>query len=121
VASGTFPAEESSVIFLSIKESDLATNHVKECLGEGKGKEEENVSEWWCVQVGWLVRWLVLSAGRHSHHGIWLGQSLAQKLHKNYCMCQKHYWFDKIMQILLMHRLEHATTVITVLPELSFQ
>jgi len=39
VASGTFPAEESSVIFLSIKESDLATNHVKECLGEGKRKE----------------------------------------------------------------------------------
>lgn len=59
MASGTFPTEESSVIFLSIKESDLATNHVKECLGEGKGKEEKNVSEWWCIQTGWLVRWLV--------------------------------------------------------------
>lgn len=44
MASGKFPTEESSVIFLSIKESDLATNDVKECLGEGK--EEENVSKW---------------------------------------------------------------------------
>lgn len=52
MASGTFPAEESSVIFLSIKESDSATNHVKKCLEEGKGKEEENVSVWRCL--GWV-------------------------------------------------------------------
>lgn len=85
MASGTFPAEESSVIFLSIKESDLATNHVKECLGEG---EEENLSEWWCVQTGWLTGWLVLSAGRHGHYGMELGQRLAWI--ENHCTCVKN-------------------------------
>lgn len=38
VASGKFPAEESSVIFLSIKELDLAANHVKECA-KGRGRK----------------------------------------------------------------------------------
>lgn len=112
MASGTFPAEESSVIFLSIKESDLATNHVKECLGEGK-------EEWWCVQMGWLMRWLMLSAARHERDRVWRGQSLAQI--GNCYMCQKSYWFDKIMHILLMHRFKHATAVKIMLPELSFE
>lgn len=32
---------------------------------------------------------------------------------------QKYSWFDKIMEILLMHRLKHAATVRIVFPELS--
>lgn len=112
MASGTFPAEESSVIFLSIKESDSATNHVKKCLGEGKGKEEGNVSEWWCISGGCpkLSARGMAAAGSGWHKG--------QHILKT-ANWQKYSWFDKITEILLMHRLKHAATVRIVFPELS--
>lgn len=62
------------------------------------------------------------SGGAFKRDGSCDGSSWDKGWHKQkIAMCQKYYWFDKIIQILLMHRLKYAPTVKITLPGLSSQ
>lgn len=84
--------------------------------GGGRGREPERVVVCSDGMAHGVARAVCREAG-----ALWDGAGTkADTDRKSVYMCQKYYWFDKIMQILLMHNLKHAAIVKILLSGLSF-
>lgn len=84
--------------------------------GGGRGREPERV----VVCSGGMAHGMARAVCREAW-ALWDGAGTkAGTERKSVYMCQKYYWFDKIMQILLMHNLKHAAIVKILLSGLSF-